>query len=76
MAITAEGIYRDGRVELLETPPGVKDDTRVIITFIDAMVVSLEARGVDKSHAGNLRARLSTFRDDWERPEMQAYDTL
>jgi hypothetical protein len=37
-------------------------------------MVDLRERGLDKAHAANLRARLATFAEDWERPEMSIYD--
>ncbi len=40
------------------------------------MAVDLAGRGIDESDAANLRARLATFAEDWERPEMGAYDAL
>ncbi|HYX29520.1 MAG TPA: hypothetical protein VE863_13220 [Pyrinomonadaceae bacterium] len=70
-----EGIYKEGKVELLETPDDV-DEARVIVTFIPEDSVDLAARGFDESQATNLRARLQTFAEDWERPEMGAYDAL
>ena len=70
-----EGIYRNGKVELLETPDDV-DEARVIVTFIPEGSVDLGERGIDESQAANLRARLQTFAEDWERPEMGAYDAL
>ncbi len=70
-----EGIYKEGKVELLETPDDV-DEARVIVTFIPKDSVELGKRGIDESHAANLRARLQTFAEDWERPEMGAYDAL
>lgn len=76
MAKTAEGIYIDGRVELLETPSGVKDHPRVFVTFLDEGLIGRTARGIDETQAINLRARLSTFADDWEQSEMGAYDAL
>jgi len=36
--------------------------------------VDLRARGVDENHASELRARLKTFAEDWERPEADIYD--
>ena len=69
-----EGIYKEGKVELLETPDDV-DEARVIVTFI-ADSIDLATRGIDESQAANLRARLQTFAEDWERPEMGAYDAL
>jgi hypothetical protein len=58
---TVEGIYRDGKVELLENPENV-GEARVIVTFLDEGTVNLSDRGIDEA--------------DWESPEMEAYDTL
>lgn len=33
MLTTVEGVFRDGRIELREAPPGV-EGTRVIVTFL------------------------------------------
>jgi hypothetical protein len=71
-----EGIYRNGKIELLEMPTGI-DTARVIVTFIPkAGSVDLPSRGIDREQAANLRARLQCFTEDWERPEMDAYDAL
>jgi hypothetical protein len=37
-------------------------------------VVDLKERGIDEAHAAELRARLKTFSEDWERPEAAIYD--
>jgi hypothetical protein len=71
-----EGIYRDGKVELLETPEDM-EEARVIVTFFPSVgPVDLQARGIDAAQAAELRARLQAFAEDWERPEMAAYDAL
>ena len=72
---TVEGIYRDGRVELLENPGSVVEG-RVIVTFLEEGAVTLSDRGIDEADAANLRARLHTLAEDWESPEMEAYDAL
>jgi hypothetical protein len=72
---TVEGIYRDGKVELFETPSDI-DEARVLVTFLQEGAVNLSEHGIDEAQAANLRARLSTFADDWELPEMGAYDAL
>ena len=72
---TVEGIYRNGKVELLETPTDV-DGTRVIVTFLLEGSVNLSERGIDEGQAANLRARLGAFAEDWDSPEMEAYDAL
>lgn len=76
MSKLVEGIYRDGMVELIEMPDDVEDNTRVIVTFIDEGTIDLAARGVDEGQSATLRARLEAFAEDWERTDMEAYDTL
>jgi hypothetical protein len=36
--------------------------------------VNLRDRGIDARQAADLRARLKTFAEDWERPEAAIYD--
>jgi hypothetical protein len=36
--------------------------------------VDLQSRGIGKTQAAELRARLKTFAEDWERPEADIYD--
>jgi hypothetical protein len=74
MLPTVQGVYRDGKVELLERPPDVTT-ARVIVTFLPAGgPIDLRERGIDENHAADLRARLNAFADDWDRPEMDVYD--
>lgn len=70
-----EGIYRNGKIELLETPTNV-DEARVIVTFVSEGSIDLSNRGIDEIAAANLRDRLQTFSEDWDLPEMGAYDAL
>ena len=72
---TVEGVFRNGKIELAETPLDV-DEARVIVTFLPNGAVNLAERGIDEAHAANLRTRLTTFVEDWEMPEMDAYDAL
>jgi hypothetical protein len=37
-------------------------------------VLELRDRGIDETQAADLRARLKTFAEDWERPEAAIYD--
>jgi len=74
---TIEGVYRDGKIELREAPPKDVQQARVLVTFLvpaAANAVNLGAKGIDPNQAASLRARLATFAEDWERPEMDAYD--
>ncbi|MBW4495095.1 MAG: hypothetical protein KME26_18815 [Oscillatoria princeps RMCB-10] len=61
---------------LLETPASIKS-ARVIVTFLPAQgSVDLEYRGINQEQAADLRSRLRTFAEDWERPDRSAYDAL
>ncbi len=83
MLQTVEGIYRDGTIELLETPAEIKE-SRVIITFLNENgekestegSVNLAERGISREEAAKQRAAFATFAEDWERPEMDIYDQL
>jgi hypothetical protein len=70
-----EGIFRQGKVELLESPPPDVEG-RVIVTFLNGRSVDLMERGINEQHAADLRHRLKTFADDWDRPEMDVYDAI
>ncbi len=74
MPKTIEGVYRNGNIELSEKPGDVHDGMPVIVTFLDAGKISLRARGIEKKQAADLRARLATFAEDWESPDMDVYD--
>jgi hypothetical protein len=40
----------------------------------DYRAVDLRSRGISEAQAGDLRARLRTFAEDWDRPEVAIYD--
>ena len=74
MQATIKGIYRNGKIELSETPSDVCEGTRVVVTFLPPAAVNLREHGIDKAQAAELRARLACFAEDWESPEMDVYD--
>ncbi|RKZ90592.1 MAG: hypothetical protein DRR19_09600 [Candidatus Parabeggiatoa sp. nov. 1] len=69
-----EGVYRGGKIELAEIPHNVREETFVIVTFFEYKDLGLQARGIDKTPAADLRGRLATFAEDWENPQMNIYD--
>ncbi len=76
MSISVEGLYRNGKVELL-APVAEAEGSRVTVTWMRSdEAVSLRARGLDEANAADLRRRLATFAADWDRPEMSVYDEL
>jgi len=74
MLATIEGVYRGGKIELVEPPSDVREGTPVLVTFMTPSGIDLRARGIDETEAAELRARLATFADDWESPGMDAYN--
>ena len=74
MSKTIEGIYCNGKIELSETPDDIREGTRVIVAFLSPNSIDLRERGIDEAQAADLRARFSTFVEDWESPEMSVYD--
>jgi len=76
MLKSAEGVVRNGKVELLEPVPD-QDGARVVVTFLPAPgPVDLRDRGIDETQAADLRGRLRPFAEDWDRPEMDVYDEV
>jgi len=72
---SVQGIYRNGKIELRETPQDL-DEADVIVTFLPRQPeVDLASRGIAPEQAADLRFRLKTFAEDWERPEMGVYDS-
>ena len=76
MLKSVEGTYQNGRIELAETPEDM-GETRVIVTFLPtARTRQLSDYGIDEAQAADLHARLRTFEEDWNRPDMDGYDVL
>lgn len=74
MLKSIEGVYRKGKVELIEPPGDVGEETRVIVTFLASNTIALNERGVDEVQASELRASLTTFAEDWDSPDMDIYN--
>ncbi|MGH2397327.1 MAG: hypothetical protein ACRDFW_10130 [bacterium] len=75
MLKSVEGVYRDGKIELTEFPGDVRNETRVIVTFLEMGHIGLRARGIDEAQAAELRAQLGTFAEEWNSPDMGAWLT-
>lgn len=76
MLKAVEGIYRHGKIELLETPPDVAE-ARVVVTFLPIEgAIDLRARGISETEAAKLRSRWGAAAEDWDRPEMDVYNDL
>ena len=76
MVKSVEGVYRNGKVELVE-PISEAEGSRVIVTCMPVVhSVQLQDKGIDEAQAADLRHRLAAFTEDWDRPEMDIYDEL
>ena len=74
MSIVIPGTFRDGHIELSEQPPKITGEARVLVTFLEPGNTALTERGITPEQAAELRARLATFAEEWDSPEMSAYD--
>ena len=74
MFTSIQGIYRKGKIEFAKQLDDIKDETPVIVTFLQSSSVDLREQGIDEAQAAELRSRLATFACDWESPEMDIYD--
>ncbi len=71
--LTIEGTYKNGQVILAETPEEVAE-SRVLVTFLNTRIIDLQELGISKEEAAEMRGKLSSIADDWNRPEMDIYD--
>lgn len=74
MLTSVEGIYRNGRVELIEQPADACEGARVIVTFVKPDEIDLASQGINREQAEILRENLATFAEDWDSPEMTIYN--
>jgi hypothetical protein len=74
MMSSVEGVYRDGKVELAERPDELREGTRVIVTFLQNGSIDLQALGWSSQQAAEVRNQLASFSEEWDSPEMSAYD--
>ena len=70
--LTVEGIYKDGKIELLKTVSEGKQ-SKVLITFLESSDVNLRTLGISKEEASELREKFATF-EDWNDPALDVYN--
>ena len=70
--LTVEGIYKEGKIELLETVADVKQ-SKVLITFLESNDIDLQTLGIDKMQAAELREKFASF-EDWNDPALDIYN--
>jgi hypothetical protein len=72
MLKSLEGIYRDGKVELLGKPPA-RREARVIVMFLSGPRSQSKPPKLSRKEAAELRARLAAWEQDWNAPGLEAY---
>lgn len=71
MIQTVEGIFRNGKVELLEMPEHI-EEARVLVSFLPAGPEG--GPPFTTEEIADLRGKLAAWEDDWNAPGMEAYD--
>jgi hypothetical protein len=74
MLTAIQDFYRSDKIDLAELPRNVADETPVVVTFLKDSRIDLQAHCIGVTQATDLRARLATFAEDWNAPEMDIYD--
>ncbi len=72
MSKSVEGIYRDGKVELLEMPEET-DEARVIVTFLPTRYPKSNPPVFTEAEIAELRGKLAAWEEDWNAPGMEIY---
>lgn len=73
MIQTVEGLFRNGKVELLQEPDNISE-ARVIVTFLPDHIRSAGAPTFTPEEVAELRGKLAAWEEDWNAPGMEAYD--
>ena len=73
MIQTVEGIFRNGKVELLEEPANIHE-ARVIVTFLPAEIGPNGGSAFTPDEVAEVRGKLAAWEEDWHAPGMEAYD--
>ena len=73
MIQTVEGIFRNGKIELLEEPANIHE-ARVLVTFLPGDLAHLGESSFTPEELADLRGKLQSWEEDWNAPGMEAYD--
>jgi hypothetical protein len=70
--LTVEGIYKNGKVELLEIVSEA-EQSKVLVTFLEKNDIDLATLGIDQNRAAELREKFASF-EDWNDPALDIYN--
>jgi hypothetical protein len=75
MLKSVEGVFKDGKVVLLETPADVSE-ARVIVTFLPQSEGQSNGPNLTPAEVAELRGKLAAWEEDWNAPGMEKYDSM
>jgi hypothetical protein len=73
MIQSVEGVFRNGKVELVEEPMNIRE-ARVIVTFLPGAIGPEGGPWYTPEEVADLRGKLAAWEEDWNAPGMEAYD--
>ena len=73
MIQTVEGVFRDGKVQLLEEPANIRE-ARVIVTLLPEANEPPSETSFTPEEVAELRGKLAAWEEDWNTPGMEQYD--
>lgn len=73
MIQSVEGVFRNGKVELLAEPENIHE-ARVIVTFLPDAIRQPGEPGFTPEELADLRGKLAAWEEDWNAPGMELYD--
>jgi hypothetical protein len=73
MIQSVEGVFRNGKVELLQEPVDICE-ARVIVTFLPEAAGTAAGPAFTRDEIADLRGKLAAWEEDWNAPGMEAYD--
>jgi hypothetical protein len=73
MIQTIEGVFRNGKVELLRDAENIRE-ARVIVTFLPDTIKPEGEPSFTPEEVAELRGKLAAWEQDWNAPGMEAYD--
>jgi hypothetical protein len=60
--------------ELAKMTPAERREIAQRLAEMEGGTIDLRSHGIDAAEAGELRGRLASFAEDWDSPEMSAYN--
>jgi hypothetical protein len=60
--------------ELAKMTPAERREIAQRLAEMENGTIDLRSHGIDAAEAGELRGRLAAFAEEWDSPEMSAYD--